>query len=349
MMIDEKYKEEYRKMYNTLMCSDEKQSDVHWYFANKNWHMGCSDEVFCQNVKFDMSIVDVLKELQNVYKTLDVFRCSDSVSRYVSAVFPEFEIKNPVAHFDEMCKAGMYDSLSAEEYEHKMNDRGAMSFHPDVKNESEYVHLDVRDAYSDAMKAVSDLQSALKKIHDSALFVSMIYPFFTEQYLELDERDREQVDKIPEGKDWDDESSIDYGDWMQNVEVNEEQLQATHEQAQKQTGANRKIYAHGMLSREDLISSVSGINHKLDGAIIASYLDCKGAFNEDNCFDVKEDGDFTDGLYAPDGKTRYIAEYDGHCYVNDSFYRFLVSFNADWVFTKGRFSLAMSKRLNSRN
>lgn len=204
------------------------------------------------------------------------------------------------------------------------------------------------------MKAVSDLQSALKKMHDSALFVSIIYPFETEQYFELDEYERAQVDKLPEGTDWDDDlnddfDDVDEGDWMQSVEVNDEELQAIHEQAQKQTGTNRKIYAHGMLSREDLISSVSGINYKLDGAIIASYLDCKGAFKEDNCFDVKEDGDFTDGLYAPDGKTRYIAEYDGHCYVNDSFYRFLVSFNADWTFTKGRFSLAMSKRLNSRN
>lgn len=114
------------------------------------------------------------------------------------------------------------------------------------------------------MKAVSDLQSALKKMHDSALFVSIIYPFETEQYFELDEYERAQVDKLPEGTDWDDDlnddfDDVDEGDWMQSVEVNDEELQAIHEQAQKQTGTNRKIYAHGMLSREDLISSVSGM------------------------------------------------------------------------------------------
>lgn len=309
-MID---KEEYKKVNDTLMCSDRKQSEVHWWFANKNRTMGCSDEVLCQHRKSDMNIVDVLKELQNVYKILDAFRCSVNVSKYVSSVLPEFKIKNPVAYFDEMVKAGAYDNFSPEELEPKRNDTAAMSFHPDVKNESKYVCIDVRDAYSDAMKAASDLQSALKKIHDSALFVSILYPFYTEQYFELDECGKEQVDKIKDEEFT--EPRIDDG----------------------------KIYACNMLSREDLISSVFGIQHIFDGDIIASYLDCKDAFKEDDYFDVKKDG-----LYTPDGKTRYIREYnDGSCRVNDAFYRFLVSFNSDWTFAKGRFSLAMNKRLNS--
>ena len=62
------------------------------------------------------------------------------------------------------------------------------------------------------MKAASDLQSALKKIHDSALFVSIICPFFTEQYFELDEYGKEQVDKIPEKDDWEDEILLEPGD-----------------------------------------------------------------------------------------------------------------------------------------
>ena len=309
-MID---KEEYKKVHDTLMCNDGKQSEVHWCFVNKNRNMGCSDEVLCQNVKSDMNIIDALKELQNVYKTLDAFRCSVNVSKYVSSVLPEYKIKNPVMHFDEMVKVGAYSNLSAEEYEPKIDNINAMSFHPDIVNESEYVHLDVRDAYSDAMKAASDLQLALKRIHDSALFVSIIYPFYTEQYFELDEWGREQVDKIK------------------------------YEEYTEPSISEEKIYAHGLLSKEDLISSVFGIQHILDGDIIASYLDCKDAFKEDDCFDVQKDG-----LYTPDGKTHYIREYnDGSCRVNDSFYRFLVSFNSDWIFAKGRFSLAMNKRFTS--
>ena len=306
MVID---REEYKKVNETLGLNHGKRSEVRWCFANKNRGMGYSGDL-CQ---YNMSIVDVLKELQNVYKTLDAFRCSDSVPRYVSAVSPwYYEIKNPVIHFHEVEKEDAYLNLSDEEYESKIKTLDAMSFHPDVINKSEYVHLDVRDAYSDAMKAVSDLQTALKKIHDSALFVSIINPFYTEQYFELDERDREQVDKI-EGEEY-------MGDFVKYMEA-------------------EKIYVHGMLSKEDLLSG----RDLLDGDIIDSYLNCKDAFKEDDNFDVKKDG-----LYTSDGKTCYIREYsNGCCDVNDSFYRFLVSFNSDWTFAKGRFSLAMNKRLNS--
>lgn len=306
MVID---KEEYKKVHETLSWNHGKRSEVRWYFANKNRGMGCSGNLH----EYNMSIVDVLKELQNVYKTLDAFRCSDSVSRYVSAVCPwYYEIENPVVHFHEMEKEGAYLTLSDKEYESKIKILDAMSFHPDVKNKSEYVHLDVRDAYSDAMKAVSDLQSALKKIHDSALFVSILNPFYTEQYFELDERDREQVDKI-EGEEY-------MEDFVKYMEA-------------------ERIYAHGMLSKEDLSPS----NFIVEGGIIKSYLNCKDAFEEDDNFDVKEDG-----LYTSDGKTCYIREYsNGNCAVNESFYRFLVSFNSDWTFAKGRFSLAMSEWFTS--
>lgn len=306
MVID---KEEYKKVHDALSWNHGKRSEVRWYFANKNRGMGYSGNLH----EYNMSIVDVLKELQDVYKTLDVFRCSDSVSRYVSAVCPwYYEIENPVVHFHEMAKEGAYLDLSDKEYESKIKTLDAMSFHPDVKNKSEYVHLDVRDAYSDAMKAVSDLQSALKKIHDSALFVSILNPFYAEQYFELDEYDREQVDKI-KGEEY-------MEDFVKYMEA-------------------EKIYAHGMLSKEDVISS----NFIVEGAIIESYLNCKDAFKEDDNFDVKKDG-----LYTSDGKTCYIREYsNGSCDVNDSFYRFLVSFNSDWTFAKGCFSLAMSERFTS--
>lgn len=219
MMIDEDKKEEYKKVTEVLVRSDRKMSAVHWFFACDNKDMRCSDDALRHSMlryddalSHDISIVDVLKELQKVYKTLDAFRCSDSVSRYVSSVLPEYEIKNPVVHFKERYEVGLYARLFGKRCQLESDDIAAMSFHPDVKNKSGYVHLDVRDAYSDAMKAASDLQSALKKIHDSALFLSIFYPFETEQYFELDEYERAQVDKIPEGTDWDDDD--DYGDWM---------------------------------------------------------------------------------------------------------------------------------------
>lgn len=194
MVID---REEYKKVNDALCRSHKKISEVRWYFAMKYKIMIDFDDAF----HYDTGIVDVLKELQRIYKTLDAFRCSDKVLKYVSCVPPEYEIENPVIRFHERDKEGAYLDLSDEEYTCEIQNIEALSFHPDVKNKSEYVHLDVRDVYLDAMKAASDLQSALKKIYDSALFVSIINPFFTEQYFELDEYEREQVDKIPED-DW---------------------------------------------------------------------------------------------------------------------------------------------------
>lgn len=145
-----------------------------------------------------------------------------------------------------------------------------------------------------------------------------------------------------ESENEDDFDYVDEEDWMQNVEVNEEQLQATQEQ--KQVVANRKIYAHGMLSREDLISTEGDISHVFDKDIVASYIECKNDFDADkHYFTTKEDG-----LYSSDGKICYI-RVPNHCtyVVLDDFYRFLVSFGSDWVFAKGHFALAMNRRLNS--
>lgn len=105
----------------------------------------------------------------------------------------------------------------------------------------------------------------------------------------------------------------------------------------------KKIYAHGMLSREDLISTESGIQHVFDKDIVASYLECKDDFDSDkHYFAVKKDG-----LYSHNGKICYIrVDYNTYV-VLDDFYRFLVSFGSDWTFAKSSFSLAMCKRLNS--
>lgn len=147
-----------------------------------------------------------------------------------------------------------------------------------------------------------------------------------------------------ESENEDDFDYVDEEDWMQNVEVNEEQLQATQEQEQKQAVANRKIYAHGMLSREDLISTEGDISNVFDKDIVASYIECKNDFDADkHYFTTKEDG-----LYSSDGKICYI-RVPNHCtyVVLDDFYRFLVSFGSDWTFANGHFASAMNRRLNS--
>lgn len=156
-------------------------------------------------------------------------------------------------------------------------------------------------------------------------------------------------------------------EWMKQVEVNTEQLAENQKQETKMAQANKKIYAHGFLSREDLFSTMSGANHSLDNDIITAFVDNKGDFEHDTMnFIAKKDG-----IYARDGHTCYImyksnsedlaklqgfakdkntrvfddAHIDkndvsslGSYVLTDDFYRFLVSFSSDWTFAKGRFS-----------
>ena len=173
-----------------------------------------------------------------------------------------------------------------------------------------------------------------------------------------------------------DENYSDVGgtDWMKNVEVNEEQIKATQEQQQKQAVADRKIYAGGLLSREDLISSTSGIQHSFDNDIINIFVNIKSDFIQDTSNFIYKNGSLygvngklyieasqssedLDKLneFAKDKNSRVFQEAKvdqsevsslGSYRVTDDFYRFLVSQNR-WTFAKGRFESQMAQKMNS--
>lgn len=162
-------------------------------------------------------------------------------------------------------------------------------------------------------------------------------------------------------------------DLLANAEDNDEQLKATQEAAEKQKRADEKRYAGGLLSREDLISTTSGVNHSLDKDIIECYVDIKGDMWQDTKYFVAQHGD----LYGVNGQEyivrvspskdleslqksvdnkdeRVFAEEKinendlkaiGTYKVTDEFYRFLVSLDK-WDFAKGRFETAMKRKMS---
>jgi chromosome segregation ATPase len=161
------------------------------------------------------------------------------------------------------------------------------------------------------------------------------------------------------------EFEMDFSDdWMGDVEENTEQLQANAEAAAQQSNKDQKRYAGNMLSREDLVSSTSGVNHSLDKDIIESYLEVKRYMWNDTTKFVNMHGDLyglnsepyiirsstsedlaelqkaaedKDSKVYSEGK---INEKDlnslGSYEERDAFYRFLVSLDR-WAFAKGRF------------
>lgn len=171
------------------------------------------------------------------------------------------------------------------------------------------------------------------------------------------------------------EFEMDFSDdWMGDVEENTEQLQANAEAAAQQSNKDQKRYAGNMLSREDLVSSTSGVNHSLDKDIIESYLEVKRYMWNDTTKFVNMHGDLyglnsepyiirsstsedlaelqkaaedKDSKVYAEGK---INEKDlnslGSYEVTDAFYRFLVSLDR-WDFAQGRFDTEMARRMNA--
>lgn len=165
-------------------------------------------------------------------------------------------------------------------------------------------------------------------------------------------------------------------DWMSAVQANVEQERATQEQAQKQQLYNQKVYAGRMLSREDLVSMTSGVNHSFDKDIISVYVDIKGdMWSDSQNFRVQNQSLCgTDGtLYieflesskdldtlnelAKDKNSRVFQDANidkkevsslGSYRVTDDFYRFLVSKSRWNDIAKGRFESGMMRLMQTQ-
>lgn len=248
----------------------------------------------------------------------------------------------------------------------------------------------------DVRKNQPDFAKMLKHRMDQALYAAEVQDMYQKAYgysdfemsqldpdvmasdimFAIDERIREEEIRQRGEADIDDEE-VEEGDWMNEVPVmeNTEQIQATEQAAAKQRSMDVKRYAGNLLSREDLISMVNGINHSYDKDIILAFTALKGDMWSDTTYFMnKKDG----CLYSNDG-TLYIAKKSssedlnklnqmaadknstvfadagidekdvaviGSYEVQDAFYRFLCS-QEKWTFAKGRFEQKMSSLLRS--
>lgn len=179
-----------------------------------------------------------------------------------------------------------------------------------------------------------------------------------------------------EGRQEADEFEVGFDtEWLSDAEENTEQLKATADAQAQQQQKDQKRYAGGLLSREDLISATSGVNHSLDKDIIEVYTDIKGDMWGDRMHFVNSNGNLsgTDGqpyivrissskdldklqAEAKDKNSRVFSEGNvseddlnalGSWQVTDAFYRFLVSMDSWNDIARGRFEQAMAKKMNA--
>lgn len=172
-----------------------------------------------------------------------------------------------------------------------------------------------------------------------------------------------------------------------DIEDNTEVQDAIAKAEAEQADWNIKRYAGKYLSKEDLVSKTSGVNHQLDSDIIAVYSEYRSDMQRDNAYFATKPGD--KGLYGINGEP-YITEakdsdlqklYEEDAkdpnkrvfsgideemmtdeqkrqfakekmefagfIVHDDFYKFLISSNR-WDFARGRFESEMARRMKSQ-
>ena len=182
--------------------------------------------------------------------------------------------------------------------------------------------------------------------------------------------------------DVDDQGDLDFmRDVIHDIVDNPEMAQIIAETQQKQAVMSRKIYAGGMLSRDDLCSNIGGINHGYDGDIIKAYTEHRAAMEKDTQFfstrggslcsvdgsevyiqrlastkDLNEAGNIEKlNNYINENGSRVYSETSlteedmrelGSYRVTDAFYRFLCSLDTWRDIADGRFEQEMTKRMN---
>lgn len=160
-----------------------------------------------------------------------------------------------------------------------------------------------------------------------------------------------------------------------DVEVNTEFLEEKAKNERELNKRSKKIFAGGMISKEDLVSKVSGVTGYYDQDIIRAYIACRNYMNRDtdNFMYIENKG-----LYSADGRKPYILEVDvskdfkslqeashdpdSTVYaeedldpelletskeVTDEFYEFLVSRDS-WDFADGEFEREMTDILKNK-
>lgn len=172
-----------------------------------------------------------------------------------------------------------------------------------------------------------------------------------------------------------DENKVDLMDGIRdqidNAVENTEVLQAAADAKVQLDKAEKKIYAGGLLSKNDLVGMGGQVSHRFDEEIVKIYMDLRNYFQSDKTFECRDGSLYSkDGelyiervstgdvefckkasedpdrrVYAEDGETLLSNASDGYA-VHDAFYKFLVS-QDKWTFVNGRFESSMQKVMQS--
>ena len=229
----------------------------------------------------------------------------------------------------------------------------AMKYYQDVYGltDNEIAKLDVDVYADDIMQLIS----------------SMLHPDIDMTKRE-ENVDPEEIEKQMDTPDTDMSKNIESDDSVQKAMAEDPRIQRARD-------GERKIYANGTISRNDLCTVDGHINHSLDATISDIYHRCRNHFSQDSQY-FKVDPQ-TNDLTSPTGaiyifgqnneatarhmqdasrdpNSRVMGDPDAmdaknDLVVTDAFYKFLASFDTEWPFTRGEFARQMARAQIGKN
>ncbi len=185
------------------------------------------------------------------------------------------------------------------------------------------------------------------------------------------EREKNHVEEGPDFDDMDDDFFNDDSDWFV-PEANNEVIQAVEEVGAERSKNDEKIYAHGTISKSDLVNRTGVATHMLDQDIVAVYKNIMGDMNRDpmclfanGCL-CSRDGaaiyirkvstadvdalanaasDPSSNVYSDNQLSEKDKQEFASWEVTDEFYQFLAELPNWHNFARGRFEEEMARRM----
>lgn len=229
-----------------------------------------------------------------------------------------------------------------------------------------------KDAYANAYGYDDNDIDRLNQDNYADEIMEIINTYIAREKGELEPDYYEDMDDMDIDADTESLFADDYDDYEDNTE----QMEATAEAQKQVAGDDKPRYAGNMLSREDLISRVSGVQRGMEQMIINAFKECRSFFYRDTKTFQERRG----SIYSFDGTTLLIEKLDesdsyaeirkasqdpnskvyaeddldefeaiGGYRISDAFFRWLVA-QDDWKgFANGKFEEEMARQMRDNN
>ncbi len=135
-------------------------------FAKENHHMS--------QFTTTTDIANLIADLKAISEKVGAVINDKTIVDFVSNIPVGYSISNPVKDFPKQCQSGVYNDLTDEQYNEKLDEIVALGILLNSDKDSDLITLDVRDAYKHLVDSVIEVQKSVKQIYDAAMLLQVM-------------------------------------------------------------------------------------------------------------------------------------------------------------------------------